>query len=341
MNYKKKWLSTAMIAVLGLTLLVGCGGQNAAEKSSEKEASSAKKVVLALDYTPNTNHTGFYVALDKGFYKDAGLDVHIQPPPDGGATPLVGSGKAQFGVDFQDLLAAGFVSEHPVPVTAVAALIQHNTSGLMTLQSSGITRPKELAGKTYGTWNNPIELAMVKDVIKKDGGDPNTLKTIPNNATDVFAALKTDMDAVWIYYAWDGMAAKIKGEKTNYMSFRKLNPVFDYYTPVLIANNDFLKKHPDEAKAFLAATAKGYQYAIDHPEEAANILLAHADGLDKNLVMASQKWLAGEYVADAPRWGYIDPARWNAFYKWLNDEKLVEKPLAENTGFSNDYLPEK
>lgn len=53
---------------------------------------------------------------------------------------------------------------------------------------------------------------------------------------------------------------------------------------------------------------------------------------------ASQKWMADQYQAEAERWGYIDPSRWNAFYRWLSDNNLVEQPIPENTGFSNDYL---
>ena len=128
----------------------------------------------------------------------------------------------------------------------------------------------------------------------------------------------------------------------NYFYFKDLDPVFDYYTPVIIANNDFLAEHPDTAKAFLSATAKGYEYAIAHPEEAAQMLIeSDTTGSLKDsaeLVTASQKWMADQYQAEAERWGYIDPSRWNAFYRWLSDNNLVEQPIPENTGFSNDYL---
>ena len=330
-----------VISIIGMmVVLAGCG-QNDNTTSQTDAQDASQKVTVALDYMPNTNHTGLYVALDKGFYKEEGLDVSIELPPEDGASALVASGKAQFGVDFQDLLAPAFTSDKPLPVTAVAALIQHNTSALMTLKEKNIDRPKKLEGKIYGTWNNPVELAMVKSIIEKDGGDAKALKTVPNSATDAIAALNTDMDAIWVYYAWDGIVAKEKGVDVQYMYFKDLNPVFDYYTPVLIANNDFLKNNAEIAKKFLKATEKGYQYACEHPDEAADILLAHGDGLDKNVVKASQEWLAKEYQGDAPQWGYIDPTRWNAFYEWLNQEKLVEKPLEKDFGFSNEYLPKK
>ena len=102
----------------------------------------------------------------------------------------------------------------------------------------------------------------------------------------------------------------------------------------------FLEKDPETAKAFLRAVSRGYEYAIENPEKAAEILCAAAPELDPQLVIASQKYLADQYQADAERWGYIDPARWNAFYGWLNDHGLSEAPIPENAGFSNDYLPQ-
>ena len=127
---------------------------------------------------------------------------------------------------------------------------------------------------------------------------------------------------------------------TDYFAFKDLNPVFDYYTPVIIANNDFLKENPDAAKAFLRAVKKGYEFAIEEPEQAAELLCKASPELDSELVKASQKYLADQYKAEEERWGYMDPERWNAFYDWLNENGLSEAKIPENAGFSNDYLPE-
>ena len=99
------------------------------------------KITIVLDWTPNTNHTGIFVAEANGYFKDAGLNVEIVQPPEGGATALVASGKAQFGVSFQDTLAPAFIGENPVPVTAVAAVIQHNTSGIISRKGEGMDTP--------------------------------------------------------------------------------------------------------------------------------------------------------------------------------------------------------
>ena len=110
------------------------------------------------------------------------------------------------------------------------------------------------------------------------------------------------------------------------------------YTPVIISGNKFLEENPETAKAFLGALQKGYEYAIQNPEEAAEILCKAAPELDKELVLASQQYLAEEYQAEAEYWGYIDPARWNGFYQWVNDNGLVEDPVPLDTGFTNEFL---
>ena len=339
----KKRLLALMLAAAAALSLSGCSGQENNSSTAENSGSEElTKVSIVLDWTPNTNHTGLYVAQKMGYYEEAGLEVEILPAPEGGSSALVAAGGADFGIDAQDTLAPAFVGKDALPVTAVAALIQHNTSGIISLASDNIQSPKDLEGKTYATWENPVEQAVIKSLMEADGGDFSKLNLVPSTVSDVITALNTNIDTVWIFYAWDGVATELKGYDTNFMDFAKLNTTFDYYTPIIIANNDFLAENPDTAKAFLSAVAQGYEYAIEHPEEAAQILI---DGDDtgalagmEDLIVASQKWMADQYKAEVEQWGYIDPARWNAFYNWLSEKDLVDIAIPENTGFSNDYL---
>ena len=322
----KKRLLALMLAAAAALSLSGCSGQENNSSTAENSGSEElTKVSIVLDWTPNTNHTGLYVAQKMGYYEEAGLEVEILPAPEGGSSALVAAGGADFGIDAQDTLAPAFVGEDALPVTAVAALIQHNTSGIISLASDNIQSPKDLEGKTYATWENPVEQAVIKSLMEADGGDFSKLNLVPSTVSDVITALNTNIDTVWIFYAWDGVATE-------------LNTTFDYYTPIIIANNDFLAENPDTAKAFLAATAKGYEYAIENPDAAADILLEAAPELDPEIVKASQEWLADQYIADAEKWGYIDPARWDGFYTWLTENNLVDGELPAGTGYSNDYL---
>ena len=129
--------------------------------------------------------------------------------------------------------------------------------------------------------------------------------------------------------------------ETDYFAFADIDPAFDYYTPVIIGNNAWLEEHPDSAKAFVDALSKGYTYAAENPKEAADILMDAAPELksNKELVYASQEYLASEYIADAPQWGVFDANRWAAFFNWLNDNNLLEEKIDPNCGFTNDYLP--
>lgn len=336
----KKKILAAVLAACMLTSVTACGSsRDGGKKDSGSE--DLEKITFVLDWTPNTNHTGLYVAKEKGYFEKEGLDVEIVQPPEDGADALVASGKAQFGVSFQDSMAPGVAGDNALPNTAVAALIQHNTSGIISRKGEGMERPKGLEGKKYATWDAPIEKAMMQNVVEKDGGDFSKVELIPSTVTDEVSALKSkSVDAIWIFYAWAGVATEVADLETDYFAFKDINPVFDYYTPVVIANNDFLEEKPDTAKAFLRALKQGYEDAIADPEEAASVLLEASPELDEKLVKASQEYLKDQYKADVKQWGYIDPARWNAFYGWLNENGLSEAELPENAGFSNDYLPE-
>ncbi len=300
-------------------------------------------ITIVLDWAPNTNHTGIFVAQAKGYFKEAGLNVEIVQPPEGGAESLVASGKAQFAVSFQDSLAPAFVGDKAIPVTAVAAVIQHNTSGIISRKGEGMHTPKGLEGKKYATWDLDVEKETIRDVMKADDGDFNLVELIPSTVTDEVSALKSgSVDAIWVFYGWAGVACETAGLETDYFEFADINPVFDYYTPVIIGNNDWLEKNSESAKKFIEALSKGYSYAVENPKDAADILMEAAPELKANseLVYASQEYLASEYIADASRWGEFDPDRWAAFYNWLNEKNLLEDKINPDYGYTNDFLPE-
>lgn len=328
----KKFIAV-MLSLIFIFALCGCS--NNTEKDSD-----LKEITLCLDWTPNTNHTGLYVADKLGYYEEAGLKVTIVQPPEGGAEMMTASGQSQFGISAQDSLAANYASDEPMAITTVATILQHNTSGIISLDCKS---PKDLEGKRYSTWDSPTEKAIIKHVMKNDGGDFSKVELIPNVITNEAEALRHgDTDAVWIYYAWSGINAEITELDFEYFNFADIDSVFDFYTPVIIANDAFLESDPETAKAFLAATAKGYEYAIENPDEAAHMLImADETGSlvgSEELVVASQKWISKQYIADADSWGVIDPERWDAFYSWLGAEGLTESIIPAGTGFTNKYL---
>ena len=319
--------------ILALTLLLSltaCGGKPEAP------------ITLVLDWTPNTNHTGIYVALEKGWFAEAGLNVEVVQPPEGGSDLLVAAGKAQFAVTAQDSIAPALTGEDALPLTAVAAILQHNTSGIVSRAGEGMDTPSGLEGHKYATWDSPVEKATIRQVMAADGGDFDKVELIPSTVTDEVSALQSgSVDAIWIFYGWAGIACEVAGLPIDYFDFADFDPVLDFYTPIIVSNNDWLKENPETAAAFLAALSRGYTYAAENPREAADILMEAAPELKSNaeLVYRSQEYLAGEYIADARRWGEIDPDRWGGYFTWLNDNGLVETPLDPAGGFTNEYLP--
>lgn len=341
---KKRTLAAVMAAAMLALGMAGCGSANNSNSENNETATTAAsaektKVTFVLDWTPNTNHTGLYVAQEKGYFDEAGLEVEIVQPPEDGAEALVGTGKAQFCMTFQDTMLPTVVGDTKMPIEAVAAVLQHNTSGIISRKGEGIDTPKGLEGKKYATWDLPIEKATLKQVIEDDGGDFDKVELIPSTVTDEASALQSkSVDAIWVYYGWAGIATKLKNVDTDYFYFKDINPVFDYYTPVIAGNTDWMSENPDKTKAFLTALKKGYEYSIENIDDAADILVKAAPELDKELVLESQKYMADQYKAEVEQWGYIDAARWNAFYNWINEKKLLEVEIPENTGFTNEYL---
>ncbi|RUS47522.1 ABC transporter substrate-binding protein [Cohnella sp. AR92] len=327
-----------VLAIGGLAagLLTACGSDN-----EETSGAKTEPVTVILDWTPNTNHTGLYVALEKGYYSAEGLDVRIVQPSEGTTATLIAAGKGDFGVSYQEDVTYALTSKDPLPIKAVATLIQHNTSGFASPKDKNIASPKDFEGKVYGGWGSPSETAVLQAVMEKAGADFSKLKQVDIGSDDFFAATSKNVDFAWIFEGWTGIEAKNKGVEINYIAAKDLDPALDYYTPILIAGTKTLKNDPEKVRKFLKATEEGYQYAIDHPEESADILLKNAPEIDKTLAVESQKFLASQYIADAPGWGQMKEEVWNAYAGFLKEKGLIEKDLVASDAFTNEFLPKK
>ena len=333
---RRALLSTAGAGALALA---ACGGAKTDGGGAGAAPETLTPVSFVLDYSPNVNHTGIYVAIQKGWFAEEGIEVEIVPVPDDGSDALIGSGGANMGVSYQDYIANSLASANPMPYTAIAAIVQHNTSGIMSRAEDGITSAKGMENHIYATWNMPIEQATIKQIVEADGGDYSKVKMVPYTVDDEVAGLRAKMfDTVWVYEWWAVQNAKLQDYPVNYFSFADMDPVFDYYTPVIAVNDAFAAENPELVKGFLRAAKRGYEYAAENPAEAATILCEAVPELDADLIQTAQEFISPEYISDASAWGEIDPARWAAFYQWLNDEGLVENQLDVNAGYSLDYL---
>lgn len=330
----KKYISIALAGALMLTTLSGCS------KKEEKSANKGEKVTVVLDWTPNTNHTGLYTALENGYYKDQGLDVEIVQPPEGGAASLVASGKADFGISYQEEVTYAKTSDEPLPIKAIAAVIQHNSSGFASPKDKNIKTPKDFEGKIYGGWGSESETAAIKAVMEKTGADFDKVTIADIGQDDFFTATTNSVDFAWIYEGWDVVQAKLKNFDLNFIPLNQFDKRLDYYTPVIISNETLLNDNPELAKKFMKATTEGYQFAIDNPEEAAKILVKHAPEIDEELAIESQKFLASKYKDDAPRWGEMKDEVWNNYTAFLKEYGLINKDLKPEDAYTNEFLPQ-
>jgi ABC-type nitrate/sulfonate/bicarbonate transport system substrate-binding protein len=298
----------------------------------------ARKITFCLDWTPNTNHTGVYVAKEKGFFAREGLDVQIIQPAEGTAHQVVASGSADFGVSYQEEVTKGRAAG--VPVVSLAAVLQHNTSAFASLAEANIHSPADFANKRYGSWGSPMEEEVIRALMEKAGTDPKSVKIV-NGITEFFSTIGRDADFEWIFQGWDGIEAQRRGMKLNLIYLRELDPALDYYTPVIISSDNLLKDNPDVARKFMKALSEGYQFAAQNPDQAADILLKAAPELNAELVRASQKYLSSQYIADAPRWGEQKAEVWTRYADFMHSRNQLTGNTDPATMFTNDYLPEK
>lgn len=325
----------SVVAVL-MASLSACGGDQHGSPSS-----GARKFTVVLDWTPNTNHSGIYLAKANGWYRDAGLDVDvIQPGQSTSSTDLLAAGKADVAVAAsEDIVAA---RSQGLPVQSIAAIIQHNTSSLVALRKSGIKGLADLPGHTYGGFGGPLEEALVKKFTACGGGDPAKVKFVTAGDADYRVGMtRGDYDFVWIFDGWDGIRYSQfdKLDITRIPFIAHTNCIPDWYTPVLATRDDLPADRKARVKAFMAATARGYRTAMTHPDQAASALIKAVPEIDAPLVRASAAYLAPRYADHPQRWGQQDAAVWERFATFVHTSGLAKKAIDARQAFTNDYLP--
>ena len=231
-----------------------------------------------------------------------------------------------------------------MPIVSIAAIIQHNTSGFAAMHDKHpLKTPADLAGLRYGAFGSEVEKPMLDILTKCAGASADKIEFVNIGFTDPLPLMEKDrIDFVWLFYAWDGLRAKQQNTPLDFIMLRDYQQcVPDYYTPLLITNEDMIKSQPDVVKAFVQATARGYAYAIQHPDESADILLKAAPDLDANLVKESAKWLAPQFQAEASRWGEQKQSVWQGFTDFLVKNGALKAPIDVKAAFTDDYLPGK
>ncbi|HEV7252059.1 MAG TPA: ABC transporter substrate-binding protein [Mesorhizobium sp.] len=322
---------------LALALAVGLASAGPASVQS-----NLQKVTVALDWTPNTNHVGLYVARDKGFYTEAGLDVEILPYADTSSGTLISNRIADFGVTG----ALGFFSQKAAgaDLKAVYAVVQTETGRLVFNASrTDIQSPKDLDGLTYGGFGSNWEKTLIATLIRKDGGRGEF--EIVTLGTSAYEALANGaVDFTLEVYTWEGAKAELEGRPQRAFRYADYG-VPDQHTTFVASSEAYLSKYPDRAEAFVQATRRGYEYAVEQPEQAAEVLVAaNRDILtDPALIHASLKALIdGHYLRNAQGViGTIDPAKIEVMGGFLYTSEILRDAdgyvLNERPDFSSYF----
>lgn len=313
------------------------------EQSGNEQSGSNTPVRVMLCWTATTLHTGFIVAKALHLYEENNLDVDIITPDmdnysiDTSVRDLVEAGTIDFGISYQDCVT--FARAKQMPIVAVAAIIQHNTSGFASPASSNIRTPKDFIGKKYGAFVDPAEEAIMTKLLAPYGRTARDVTFVPAGMQDFFQGTQQNLfDFSWVYEGWTGMEARVKGIDLNYIALRDIDPAFDYYTPVLITSETYLKNCNATARTFVKAVKEGYEWAIAHPEDAAVILHKYDNRLDPALLEKSMEYLVPKFQEDASEWGVMKDVVWERYTKWLQDNGFIDSSFTIEGAYTNTLL---
>lgn len=283
---------------------------------------------LALDWTPNTLHTGFYVALANGSYERADLDVQITTPEADHYQTTPARQLADGAVDLAVMPSESVISYHAndpdSTFVAIAALLARDASAIVTLKQNGLDRPQQLDGRVYASYNARFEDEIVKQMIRNDGGRGQFVSHKPERLGIWHTLLTNEADATWIFLPWEGVEAELRDVELNKFLLEEYAIPYGY-SPLLVTNRDWLTANTDVMHRFMAATTAGYQFAVAQPDEAARILAEtanHPTLANREFLEMSQQSASGYYLAGTA-WGVMRREVWNAFVNWLIRHDLI------------------
>lgn len=300
-------------------------------------AQSATKATLALDWYPNADHAGLFLAKEKGWFDTAGIDLDIYTPADPTTVlQTVGAGRDTFGISYQtDVLTARAAK---VPVVSIAALVQHPLVVIMSLAEKNLTRPRDLVGKTVGYPGIPSQEAFLATMMETDGAKASDVTLVNVDFNLIPAVLSGQVDAVMgAFRNVEVVIAEQEGHPVNAMPVEKWG-VPDYYELVLVASEETVAKRADLATRFLTAVQQGFDAAIADPAAALDALAKASSELDRPTTEKGIELLIPDWKSASPAFGAQDPARWSAYAAWMKSRGLIPQTLDVNAAFTGNLL---
>lgn len=296
---------------------------------------------LALDWTPNINHIGFFVAQHKGFYEGANLDVTISDPSadNYAVTPAkkVELGQADFALCPMESIISYRTKTRPFPLQAIAAIFQEDVSAIAVLKNSSIKSPRDLDGKSYASYHARYEDAIVRQMIKNDGGQGNISIDYPAKLGIWETILQRKTDATWIFMNWEGIEAAT--QNVDLQCFKMADYGIPYsYSPVIAANADKIATHVTAYHAFLAATRQGYLNAVRHPAKAVEILQQLVPQKERAIDLQRCLNYSAPYFGSINNWGVMEQENVQTFLDWIYQNELEKVRLTVDDLVTNDLL---
>ena len=341
-----------LICMLVVSVVLVQNARHTGQKNrADSDNGALQPVTLMLDWTPNVNHVGIFVAHEQGYFADEGLVVDIIQPGEVYPAAAVLSGIVEFGIDYQEyatLLSAsadgssGNTNTTP-GIVSIAAMLQSNTSGFATRSSDGIENIADFESLTYGTFSAPFEEPTLRALLQCSGADAGDIEFVPAG-NDLLAMLSQERaDLVWIFYGTQGFQAEELGIDIDYFPMHShTDCIPDYYTPIIIASEEYLEAHPDSARAFLRALDSAYQFIVNEPQKAAAILARAVPELNQDELQKSVPWVAQYMLNAEERWGVQRLSVWLEYAQWMHEAGLLaNRPNRSHIEqlFSNAYLP--
>lgn len=275
---KKKWIALLLTAVM--IIMTGCTSTQTSEETAQENTQTQTTAQLedfdiVLDWYPNAVHSFIYVAIEKGYYQEEGLNVNIRFPANtNDALSLTAAGRADMGIYYlHDVIMA--VANENVPIKSVGALTQSSLNIVLSLKDKNITSPSDLVGKKVGYSGTTLSEAMLRSNLEYvEGESTQANMELIDVGFDLMSSMTTGQVDATIGCMRNHEVPQMESEgfEVQYYSPSEYG-VPEYYELVLVASNDSLENNTEKIKKFLRASQKGFEFMKQNPDEALQILL--------------------------------------------------------------------
>ncbi|HEU5062874.1 MAG TPA: ABC transporter substrate-binding protein [Solirubrobacterales bacterium] len=323
------------LAVLACALLLAACGEKSEETGGERESFN-----LMLDFYPNPDHAGIYMADKLGYFEEAGLDVNIETPSDPAApVKLVAAGRSDLAISYEPEVA--LAREQELDVIAIAALVNQPLTSMIWIKKSGVKGVADLKGKTIATAGIPYQDKFLETILARVKLTPDDVKSVNVGFSLLPAVVGGSAQAMLGGFRnVEGVDLRERGLAPTVTPVDQLGvPTYDEL--VLVANRQRLEDDPDKFRLFLAALERGTEAAVSQPGAATKAITEANPDLEPKLTAAEVKAtlpLLGARTPGQP-YGYMDPREWSTFVGWMRDNGLIEQLPKAGELLDNGYLP--